>query len=429
MYQRLKIERLGQRGEGVAQGRDATVFVPYALPGDEVMADVDGERGTLADIVSPSLERIEPFCPYYSVCGGCAVQALEDNAYRAWKRGLVTAALEHAGVKADVDALQDAHGDGRRRATFHARIFRDGLNRPSVRSGFMRARAHEIVDIEACPILAPAMENAPAAARAIAIALQSLDKPLDITLTATMEGLDADFRGTGKINEELQQALVKVAARLDLARISNHGEIVIERRAPKLRMGRALLTPPPGAFLQATQAGEDALAALITDRIDRHAKKARHVADLFAGVGTFALRLAERASVHAVESEMSALSALTTAARNERSLKDISTETRDLFRRPLAADELKTFDAVVIDPPRAGADAQMRELAKSSVPLVVSVSCNTQTFARDARILIDGGYTMGPVTPVDQFRHSPHVEMIAAFTKAPKPASKRRLLG
>jgi 23S rRNA (uracil1939-C5)-methyltransferase len=429
MFQRLKIERLGQRGEGVAQGRDATVFVPYALPGDEIMADVDGERGTLAEIVSPSLERIEPFCAYYSVCGGCAVQALQDNAYHAWKRGLVAAALSHAGVTADVETLQDAHGEGRRRATFHARIFRDGLNRPSVRSGFMRARAHEIVDIEACPILAPAMENAPAAARAIGIALQSLDKPLDITLTATMEGLDADFRGTGKINEELQQALVKVAARLDLARISNHGEIVIERRAPKLRMGRALLTPPPGAFLQATQAGEDALAAIVTGYIERHAKKARHVADLFAGVGTFSMRLAERASVHAVESEMSALTALTTAARNERSLKDITTETRDLFRRPLAADELKTFDAVVIDPPRAGADAQMRELAKSAVPLVVSVSCNAQTFARDARILIDGGYTMGPVTPVDQFRHSPHVEMIAGFTKAPKPAAKRRLLG
>lgn len=427
MYQRLKIERLGQRGEGIAQARDGQAFVPYALPGDEIMADVDGERGTLAEILTPSSNRIAAFCPHYSICGGCAVQALDTASYREWKRGLLVAALEHAGVKADVRDLVDAHGEGRRRATFHARILRDGLNRPTIRSGFMRARAHDIVDIEACPILAPEMKDAPAVARAIANALASLDKPLDITVTSTAHGLDADFRGSGRINEQLQQALVKVAARLDLARLSNHGEIVIERRAPSLPMGSASVTPPPGAFLQATREGEETLARLVMDAVQRHAPKGKRIADLFAGVGTFALRLAERAAVHAVESDAVALAALEAAAHNARGLRLVSCEARDLFRRPLARDELKLFDAVVLDPPRAGAEAQMRELAASAVPLVVSVSCNVQSFARDARILVDGGYVMDAVTPVDQFRHSPHVEMVAAFTKQTK--SKKRLLG
>ncbi len=427
MFQRLKIDRLGQRGEGVAQGREGQVFVPYALPGDEITADVDGERGALAEIVTPSKDRIEPFCPHYSICGGCAVQALEISAYRAWKRGLVVAALNHAGVKAQVRELMDAHGEGRRRATFHARVLRDGLNRATIRSGFMRARAHDIVDIEACPILAPAMKDAPMAARAIATALASLDKPLDITLTSTLEGLDADFRGSGRINEELQQALVKVSARHDLARMSNHGEVVIERRTPTLKMGRATLSPPPGTFLQATQAGEDVLVGLVLDAIGAHAPKAKRIADLFAGVGTFSLRLAERFMFHAVEEDAAAVNALEAASRSASGLRQVSGEVRDLFRRPLAGDELKLYDAVVIDPPRAGAEAQMRELCTSSVSLVVSVSCNVQSFARDARILMDGGYAMGPVTPVDQFRHSPHVEMVASFTKAQK--AKKRLLG
>ncbi len=424
-FQRLKIERLGQRGEGIAEGREGVVFVPYALPGDEIIANVDGERGTLTEITTPSPQRIEAFCKYYSICGGCAVQALAADPYRIWKRELVVTALQHARIEVGVAPLLDAHGEGRRRATFHAHIKRDGLNRPSVASGFMRVRAHEIVDIDECPVLSPAMAAAPAAARAIAQTLASLDKPLDITITATPEGLDADFRGAGKLEDRLQQKLVALANELNLARLSNHGAIVIERLTPRLPMGRALLTPPPGAFLQATVAGEETLARIVNDA----AGKSKNIADLFAGVGTFALRLAEKANVHAVEHEPMALAALEKASNNATGLKTLTTETRDLFRRPLAADDLKPFDCVVFDPPRAGADSQARALAESKVPLVIAVSCNVQTFARDARVLMDGGYEIGTVTPVDQFRHSPHVEMVTAFTKFPKPASRRRLLG
>jgi 23S rRNA (uracil1939-C5)-methyltransferase len=254
-----------------------------------------------------------------------------------------------------------------------------------------------------------------------------LNKPLDILITATETGLDVDFRGTGEIDAPHMRKLVAEAERLDLARLSNHGAIVIERRAPQLAMGAAIIAPPPGAFLQATRAGEEVLARLAADG----AGDIRRAADLFAGVGTFALRLAERAQVHAVESEKGALAALARAAGHASpALKPVSIETRDLVRRPMAAVELAPFDAIVFDPPRAGAEAQAREIAKSVVPVVVGVSCNVQTFTRDARILIDGGYTLESVTPVDQFRHSPHVELVAIFRR-PKAKGRRkvRLLG
>jgi len=423
----LDIERLGQRGEGVARTGKGLVFVPHALPGDTVRAEVEGERGRLIEVVTPSKDRIAPFCKHYGECGGCAVQALAFDAYAAWKRNIVVEALAHAKIEADVAPLVDAHGQGRRRATFHARVTRDALGRPTIDVGFMRARAHDIVNIEECPVLAPQMAGAPRAAHAIALALVGLNKPLDIVVTASDTGLDVDFRGTGELDAPHVRKLVAEAERLDLARLSNHGAIVIERRAPQLAMGRAIIAPPPGAFLQATRAGEETLARLAADA----AGDVRRAADLFAGVGTFALRLAERAQVHAVEADKAALAALARAAGHASpSLKPVSVEARDLFRRPMAAAELAPYEAIVFDPPRAGAEAQARELAKCAAQTIVAVSCNPQTFARDARILVDGGYVLESVTPVDQFRHSPHVELVAAFRRAkPKGRRKGRLLG
>ena len=423
----LDIERLGQRGEGVARTDKGLVFVPQALPGDVVRADVEGERGRLIEIVKPSPDRIAPFCRYFGACGGCAVQTLAFDTYAAWKRNIVVEALAHAKLDAPVAPLVDAHGEGRRRATFHSRVQRDALGRPTVETGFMRARAHDIIDIGECPVLAPQMAGAPRVAHAIALALVGLNKPLDILITATDTGLDVDFRGTGELDGPHRQKLLGEAERLDLARLSNHGSVLIERRAPQLEMGAAIIAPPPGAFLQATRAGEEALARLAAEA----AGDARRAADLFAGVGTFALRLAEKAQVHAVEADKSALAALSLAAgRASPALKPVSVETRDLQRRPMGAAELAGFDAVVFDPPRAGAEAQARELAKCAIPVLIAVSCNPQTFARDARILVDGGWTLESVTPVDQFRHSPHVELVATFRRPkPKGRGKGKLLG
>jgi 23S rRNA (uracil1939-C5)-methyltransferase len=310
--------------------------------------------------------------------------------------------------------------------TFHARFDRDALGRTETTVGFMRARSHEIVQLDDCPILSPTLATALPVARAVAQILSQLAKPLDIVVTASMEGLDVDFRGPGKLSFEIAQALVGLAGKLDLARLSNHGEVVIERRPPLIQMSKARVAPPPGGFLQATELGEATLARLVMEGIG----KAKKVADLFAGSGTFTMRLAEQAEVHAVESDAAALAALERGAHHTQGLRTVTTERRDLFRRSLLPTELNRFDAVVMDPPRAGAEAQARDLAASSVGRVVSVSCNAQTFARDAKILIDGGYELRGVTPVDQFRHSAHVELVGSFERpATKTKRRSRLLG
>ena len=418
----LDIEKLGARGEGVSRGPRGLIFTPYALPGEKIRAEVDGERGKLVEVLTPSPDRVTAPCPHFTHCGGCAVQTLAAPAYRAWKGGLVEEALRNAGLDAEVAPPVAAWGAGRRRATFHSR--NDQRGEPHV--GFMQARSHRIFELDSCPILAPDMAGALPAARRVAEILKSLDKPLDLVVTASLAGLDLDLRGCGPLDFALEQALIAAADERDLARLSNHGLPLIERRAPKISVGRAQVAPPPGAFLQATAAGEEALARLVLDAVGG----AKKTADLFCGVGAFALRLAEKAEVFCAESDAGALAACLRGARETQGLRPVKGERRDLFDRPLRAAELATFDAVVFDPPRAGAEAQARELAQSDIPTVAGVSCNPQTFARDAKILIAGGFRLERVTPVDQFLFSPHVELVGVFRKTPrKAARKRRLLG
>ena len=426
--QRMDVKRLGQRGEGVAETPDGAVFLPYALPGDVVEVQRDGDVVRGFDVAAPRPDRIAPVCPYFGTCGGCAVQALPAAPYAAWKEDLVRDALRKAGVAAEVAPLVAAHGAGRRRATFHSRIqpTPNVLRAPEMRTGFMRARSHEVIDIEQCPVLAPELAPALPAARQIARSLHNLGKPLDLLVTASATGLDIDLRGVGKLEDADRRRLADLAAAFDLARLSNHGDVVVERRAPLLPIGEVMLALPPGAFLQATAAGEAAMAALVREGVG----PARKVVDLFCGVGTFALRLAERATVAAFDVEGPGLAALSRAARATPALRPVSVEARDLFRRPLQGAALNGFDAVVFDPPRAGAQAQAEALARSAVPTVVAVSCNPVTFARDAAALIGGGYRLDRVTPIDQFLYSPHVELVATFRRARETArAKRRLFG
>jgi 23S rRNA (uracil1939-C5)-methyltransferase len=282
-----------------------------------------------------------------------------------------------------------------------------------LRVGFAAAGSHAIVAIDACPILDPALNGALDAARALAEVLEPVKKPLDIQITAAQNGLDVDVRGSGPLPAALIAVLSRVAEQHRLARLTRHGELVLMRTPPVIGVGTAQLTLPPGSFLQATVAGEEALAALVV----RHCKGAKHIADLFCGVGPFALRLAAKARIAAFDSDANAVGALQKAAMATAGLKPIKAEARDLFRRPLVPQELRDYDAVVFDPPRQGAQAQTRQLAASKIPVVVAVSCNVATFARDARILIDGGYRIEGVTPVDQFRHTPHVELVARFRR------------
>ena len=416
----LTIERLGTRGEGVARTPSGNVFIPYAIPGDTVCAAISGQTGRLIDIITRSSDREAPFCPYYGTCGGCAIQGYREGAYRQWKRGLLVDAIAHAGIQAEIDPLIDAHGEGRRRATFHARV-----EAGKARVGFMQARSHQLVAIEFCPLFAPSLEGAVTAARGLAEELAHLGKPLDILVTATASGLDLDIRGTGTLGERETHKLIAATERLDLARLTQHGHLIVERRAAQLQIGRAIVHLPPGAFLQATEKGETTLATLVIEA----AANSKRMADLFCGIGTFALRLAERAEILAVDGNQPALDALSNAARATAGLRPITTERRDLMRRPLAPEELASFEAVVFDPPRAGAEAQAHALAKCEVPLIISVSCNAQTFARDAAILVGGSYRLERITPVDQFRQSPHVEIVGIFRrKATKGRARRSLL-
>jgi 23S rRNA (uracil1939-C5)-methyltransferase len=279
--------------------------------------------------------------------------------------------------------------------------------------GFAALRAHEIVGIDQCPILAPALGGAISAAWSIAETLRDARKPLDIQITATDSGLDVDVRGSGPLNARRTAQLAAIAEKHRLARLTRHGELVIQRVAPTIRIGRATVALPPAAFLQATAEGEAALARLVTDAT----AKAKVIADLFCGVGPFALRLAERARITAADSDAGAIAALAKAAGTAGGLKPVDAQVRDLFRRPFTAKEISQVEAVVFDPPRQGAQAQAVELAASKVPIVLAVSCNAATFARDACILIDGGYRLTQVTPVDQFRYSAHVELVGVFEK------------
>ena len=315
--------------------------------------------------------------------------------------------LARARIDCEVDALIDAHGLGRRRITLHARMGTHDV----LKVGFAAAGSHAIIPVDRCPILDPGLSGALDAAWALAEPLILIGKPLDIQITATDSGLDVDVRGSGPLPTALIATLSRLAEQHRLARLTRHGELVLMRTPPVIAIGAAQVTLPPGSFLQATVAGEEALAALVSE----HCKRAKHIADLFCGVGPFALRLAAKSRVAAFDSDAGAVTALQKAATSTSGLKPVKAEARDLFRRPLVPQELRDYDTVVFDPPRQGAEAQVKQLAASKIPVVVAVSCNVATFARDARILIDGGYRIEGVTPVDQFRHTPHVELVARF--------------
>ena len=412
MVERILVNRLGQHGDGIADSSEGPIYIPGTLPGETVEVDAEPghpDRRRLVTVQQSSALRIEPICRHFGVCGGCAIQHLSEDSYRTWKRDLVVTALSQAGIDAPVAPLADAHGDGRRRVVFHARRGGHGV----LQVGYSAARAHHIVPIDRCPILAKSLDGALKAAWAIAELLDFVRKPLDIQFTATDQGLDVDIRGSGALTAASMAALAGVAQRYDFARLTRHGELIAQMRRPSLRMGSAVVPLPPGAFLQATAEGEAVLSRLVVDCCTG----ADQIADLFAGVGTFALRLADHARVFAFDEDEFAIAALERAATGAAGLKPLRAERRNLFKAPLSATELSGFDAVIFDPPRQGAQLQSREIAASRVPTVVAVSCSPGTFARDIRQLLDGGYRLLSVVPIDQFRYSAHVEIVAHLQK------------
>jgi 23S rRNA (uracil1939-C5)-methyltransferase len=318
VVERFVIDRLGQHGDAIAEGSDGPIYIAGALPGETVEVDaVPGQpdRRRLVTVQQSSAQRIEPICPHFGVCGGCAMQHLAEEPYRSWKRDLVVTALSQAGIDATVAPLIDAHGDGRRRVVFHARRGAHDV----LQVGFAAARAHHIVPIDRCPILAKSLDGALKAAWAIAEILDCARKPLDIQFTATEQGLDVDIRGSGALKAPAMAALAGVAQRYDFARLTRHGELIAQMRSPTLRMGSATVLLPPGTFLQATAQGEATLSRLVLDCCSG----ANRMADLFAGVGTFALRLAAQARVAAFDEDEAAIRALARAASGTAGLKPV----------------------------------------------------------------------------------------------------------
>ncbi|MCA3556261.1 class I SAM-dependent RNA methyltransferase [Aestuariivirga sp.] len=400
----LAIEGVGRRGEGVARTGGRTVFVPYTLPDEEVTAEGAGERLSLTAVVTASPDRVAPFCRHYGRCGGCQLQHWREQPYRSWKASLVSGALKARSFEAAVADCIDAHGAGRRRVALHVRK-RNGV----VTAGYMAARSHTLLDIGHCPVLEPALERAFDIARALGATLGDCD----VGVTATRAGPDVSVKAGRDVLAREHGSLASFVNALKLARLSVNGEVIASAAAPRVQLGKATVALPPGGFLQATAQGEETLARLVVDALG----KARNAADLFCGIGPFAFRIAERARVAAYDNDRPAIAALNAAIKATSGLKPMTAAVRDLFREPLAPGEMEGLDAVVFDPPRAGAEAQARQLARSKVKTAVAVSCDPVTFARDAEILIGGGFSLKQVTAVDQFKYSSHVEVVARFTR------------
>lgn len=401
----LKIGAIGARGEGIARIDGAPVYIPYVLPGEHIRADITGERGRLTELHKASSDRVEPPCRYFGTCGGCQVQHWSQHPYAQWKRQLVVDALSRKGiVETDVAPMVDAHGAGRRRVT---------LTVTGGKAGFSAHRSHNHVPIASCQVLVPQLAQACKIAAELVGALK-LKKPQKVHLLASDTGLDCELIGVDDPDLDVRVRVAELAEKFDLARITASGEMLIECARPVLNVDGAEVTPPPGGFAQATAAGEQALAAIVIPALAGHSI----VADLFSGWGAFGLRLARVSRVLAVDSDRLAIAALQAATRGAAGLKPLVARAHDLMRDPLTAPELKGITGAVFDPPRAGALAQATELvAAKNIQTVVGVSCDTGTFARDASVLVKGGFRLERVIPVDQFKYSAHVEIVGVFSR------------
>lgn len=414
----IDIDELGGRGDGVGHHDGQSVFVPCTVPGDRVLARVDGRKSdglaaSCLQLLVPGEGRVAPACGHFGECGGCALQHFEGARYRDWKRGLLVTALRRAGFDEDLVAPMISVAPGsRRRATFAFQRRRGG-----VLLGFHARASHQVVDISECPLLVAPLLDLLAPLRLMLRDTVEDGREGDAIATLTGTGIDLLVEGEARLDLFDRERLAAFAESADLARLSwrRPGVGMIEplahRRSAQVRFAGIAVDLPPGSFLQPSIEGEQALASLVLDAVGA----ATPIADLFSGCGSFTFPLAAKAFVHAVEGDAAAAQALKSAA--DRSGARVSLECRDLAHRPLLADEMKRFQAVVFDPPRVGAAAQAEQLAVAGPSLVVAVSCNPATLARDAKTLVKGGYRLVRATPVDQFPWSAHLEAVAVFQR------------
>lgn len=405
----LTIESVGAQGDGRARENGEWVSVPFTLADETVRVEGEGARLKLIDILEASPDRAAPACTHFGTCGGCTLQHMAAAPYAAHKRDLTIRALRARGLETEVAETWTTPPGSRRRAAFTAK--RAGKQ---VMIGFHARKSHELVAIRECPVTRPAIVSALPRLKEIAGYLLNSKDGIGLLVTETASGLDLHITGLAKDLKALARAEAASAAlRAGFARVSIEGADVLTERRPSLPAGAASLLPPPGGFLQASAEAEAEMERIVRE----HLKFASSVADLFSGCGTFALRLAAESSVLAAEGNAAAIEALKESVRAAHGLKPVRAEVRDLFRNPYGAAELSRLDGIVLDPPRAGASAQVAEIAKSSVRKVAYVSCDPATLARDLRTLVDGGYRIIRIHPIDQFLWSAHVEAVALLEK------------
>ena len=410
----LSIDRVGGQGDGVANTPNGPVFVPLTLPGETVRAVVADGRAEQVEIVSASANRIAPVSPQYGDCGGCSLQHWAAEPYLGWKREQVRLALAREGIETEIEATVATPAGTRRRVALHARRLPDGR----VALGFKARRSWRLVEVTACPIADPRIVAAiPMLAEVAAPLLEHPKSAPTLHVTWTLSGLDVDVTGverrTGGLSGDAQMRAIAAAQRADLARLSLAGDVMMMARQPKVAFGPATVPLPAGGFLQAVPEAEAAMVSRALAAV----KGAKKIADLFCGAGTFTFPLATVAPVIAADASKPGIGALKIGVGSAKGMKAITAEARDLFRRPLTPFDLKGCDAIVFDPPRAGAIEQTAQIADTKASVVVGVSCNPQTFARDARVLIDKGFRLETVTPVDQFLWSAHVELVGIFRR------------
>jgi 23S rRNA (uracil1939-C5)-methyltransferase len=405
----LEVLRLGNEGDGIAEGPDGAVFIPGALPGETVARDRGGRPGTRIGSTSPE-RRPVALCPHFPACGGCTVQHMDDPLYTRWKAGLLKAAVATQGLDIEAAPMISVPQRSRRRAAFGGSLTSSGFV-----LGFHARGTHDIVPMTACAVLAPEIVAALPLLRSIGARVAEPDGEIRLSVLVAREGLDVTVSaGKGRGDGRLQVDLARLASAGPVARLTLNGDPLVQRAVPTVLIAGVAVSPPPAAFLQAATEAERAMGDLAVSGLPRKAKRA---ADLFAGLGTLALALAPRVAVEAFDSDRRLIDALTHATRHAQGLKPVAANVRDLFRDPLSPRELDRFDAVVFDPPRAGAKVQAEAIAKSKVQRVIAVSCNPATLARDLAILVAGGYAIRSLTPIDQFLYTPHLEAVAILSR------------
>ncbi|MEH6645580.1 class I SAM-dependent RNA methyltransferase [Sulfitobacter sp.] len=402
----FKITRLGIYGDGIAEG---PVFAAMTLPGEVVTGTLDGSTLSDVKIITPSDDRVAPPCRHFKACGGCQLQHASDALVANWKTDVIAQALAAQGIRTEIWPILTSPTQSRRRATFAARRTKKGAM-----SGFYGRASDTVIEIPDCKLVEPDLLAARDIAEALAEIGGSRKATLAVTVTTSQVGLDIQVSGGKPIDGQLRISLAGLCDSRGFARLTWEDEVIAQRAPPVQRFGAANVCPPPGAFMQATAHGEAQLLAAVKEAVHG----AKRVVDLFAGCGTFTLPLAADAEIFAVESDAQMMAAMDKGWRMAKGLKTVTHVARDLYRRPLLPDEFKKFDAVVMDPPRAGAEAQTAELIRSDIKRIAYVSCNPVTFARDVAQMVAGGFTLDWVQPVDQFRWSSHVELAAQLTRS-----------